>query len=205
MKALARKRRKGGRPKIADVDREPNGRVQRVSIDGEYISKLELEAITWRRRQIDPSLTPEEARKQEHGSVIAAWLERSNKARKARPNEPHPNAFTQLHYDTALRYGELHQKWLIAIDAGRVRSSSEFGGIKGHAPDPFISSAAKRDAKTIADFKAARRAILECGSPLGMMAIETIVLENQDADGMRGDLRQALNALARIWGLQAAA
>lgn len=201
---MAKARRKG-RPKMQGIDREPNGRAQRVTINGETYSKLEIEAMTWKRRQNDPSLSPEEARKQEYGSVIAAWLDRANKMRKARPDHAHPNAFTQMHYDTAQRFAELRSRWLAAIDAGRVRSSSEFGGVGGHAPDPFIREIARREMAAIDEFKAARRAILECGSPLGMMAIETIVIDNQDAESMRGDLRQALNALARLWRMEAAA
>ena len=210
--------KRGGRRKKLNVAREPSGRIQRVTIGTESISILELEAITWKRRQrlrtdehgnlrvdTNPDISPVEARKQEYGSVISAWLDKSNKAMKRNPGCPHPNAFTQMHYDTAQRFAEIRQRWLAAIDAGRVRSSSEFGGVGGHAPDPFIPSISQAEAKAIADFKAARRAILECGSPLGMMAIETIVIENQDAEDMRGDLRQALNSLARLWKLQAAA
>jgi len=169
------------------------------------MTNLELEAATWKRRQADPTLSPDEARKPEHGSVIASWLERWKRLQRRNPDAAHPIMFTQIHYDTALRYHELHARWLSAIGATGVRSSSEFGGIKSHPGDPFMEQAARRDAKTIDDFKAARRAILECGSPLGMMAVETIVLENQPADAMMGDLRMALNKLATLWRLQVAA
>lgn len=213
MKALARKRGKVGRPKKLDTAREPNGRPQRV--DGETcLTNLEMEVATWKRRQrvdafgrvfTDPNLTPLEARMPEHGSVIAAWLERWKRMNTHSPDGAHPIMFTQLHYDSALRYHELHARWLVAIGATNMRSSSEFGGVKSHPGDPFMEHAAKRDAKTIADFRTARRAVLECGSPLGMMALETIVIENQPADGMMGDLRMALNKLATLWRLQAAA
>ena len=203
MKALARKRGKVGRPKKQDVAREPNGRPQRV--DGvTVLSNLELEAATWKRRRENPSLTPDEARKQEHGSVIARWLLQSQQARKRNPDAAHQNAFTQAHYDTAVRFDQLRRDWLACIEAKRMRSSSEFGGVGGHPGDPFIVEIAKRDLVVERDFKLARRKILEAG-PLCMMAIETIVVENQEAETMRGDLRQALNALGILWRLQAAA
>jgi hypothetical protein len=63
--------------------------------------------------------------------------------------------------------------------------------------DPFAGRAAS-DAKIEDEFKAARRAVLESG-PLGVMAIEAIVIENQPAESLRGDLRLELNALAVLW------
>ena len=53
-------------------------------------------------------------------------------------------------------------------------------------------------------FKDARRAILESG-PLGMMAVEAIIIENQPVETLRGDLRLALNRLAVLWKMQQAA
>lgn len=220
MKALSKKRRKGGRPKRQDVDRTPSGQISRAG-DAQLMTNLEMEAATFKRRQrvlrhldkkgrevlevfLDPHLSPSEARKQEHGSVIHRWHEESNIAVQRAPNASHPNAFTRLHRDTAESYAALHAKWLSAIDAKRMRSSSEFGGVGGHPPDPFIAEIARREQKTIEAFKEARRAILASG-PLGMMAIETIVIENQPAVGMMGDLRQALNALAAIMKMQNAA
>lgn len=198
-------KRRAGRRKKMNVDREPNGRIQRVTIDGEQVSKFELDAMTWKRRQINPSLSSEEARKPEHGSVVAAWLEHSKKVASRSLGQPNPIGFTQMQYDAAMRYAQLQRDWLAAIGAVRARSSSEFGGVGGHAPDPFIATVERREKTTIDAFKAARRAVLECGSPLGMMAIETIVIENQPAEDMRGDLRMALNALSRHWGWQVAA
>lgn len=201
-KAEARRRRKSGRYK-KPVEREPNGRAQRV--EGEtLLTNLEIAEATWKRRQMNPGLSPEEARKQLYGSVIHMWLAESNASRKRAPDKTHPNNFTQLHCDTAESYAALHARWLSAIDAKRMRSSSEFGGVGGHPPDPFITEIARREEKTIEAFKAARKAILASG-PLGMMAIETIVIENQPAVGMMGDLRQALNALAAIMKYQNAA
>lgn len=214
MKALSRKRRKGGRPKRQDVDRTPSGQISRAG-DAKVLTHMEMEAATWKRRQriakdgsvfTDPHLTPAEARKQEHGSVIARWLLDSELFVKMHGHKkPNPNEFTRLQHDTAQRFAKLHACYMSAIDAKRMRSSSEFGGVGGHPPDPFIAELARRDRQTIDAFKAARRAILSCKSPVAMMAIETIVIENQPADSLRGDLRMALNALAAMLKLQNAA
>lgn len=202
-KAQARKRRKGGRPKTQDVTRTPGGQISRAG-DAQVLPNIELAKATWKRMQDNPGLSPEEARKQLYGSVIHRWLAESNATRKRAPDKTHPNHFTQLHCDTAESYATLHSQWLSAIDAKRMRSSSEFGGVGGHPPDPFIAEIARREERTIARFKEARRVILASG-PLGDMAIQTIVIENQPAVGMMGDLRQALNALAAILKYQNAA
>lgn len=197
-------KRRGGRPKKTG-DREPNGKLQRVTIGGESYSKLEIEAMTWRRARDNPGIPAEELRKPEYGSVIDKMLARSDTMRRATPGKPHPNAFTRAHYDTAVRYAEVWSAWVSAIDAKRMRSSSEFGKVGGHPPDPFIAEIAKKEERAIKAYKEARRAVLECGSSLGCMALEAIVIENHDAENLQGDLRQALNALGRLWGMQRAA
>lgn len=168
-------------------------------------TKLELEAATWKRRQINPSLSVEEARQPEHGSVISKWLADSNRFKLRYPGETNPHAFTRQHFDAAQKFHELHSRWLSAIDAKQQRSSSDFSGTGGHdGRDPFCVELARRHARAEAEFKEARRAVLESG-PLGMMAIETIVIENQPADSLRGDLRTALNRLCILWRLTAEA
>lgn len=167
--------------------------------------RLTLEAATWKRRQANPKLTISDARLPIHGSVIALWLKEWGDARKRHDPEAAEIMFTQLHYDTALRYHELQARWLAISGARSMRSSSDFSSSGGYdGSDPFQSDRAEHDARTQIAFKEARRAILESG-PLGMMAVEAIVIENQPAESLRGDLRLALNALSVLWKLQAAA
>lgn len=194
---MARKRDEGAL-------RTASGRKSRSKESLGLEERLILDAATWKRRQMNPKLTISEARLPEHGSVIALWLEMS-KASKRRTSEPQENVFTQMHYDTALRYHELHERWLAICGARRQRSSSDFTGPGGYdGADPFEATRADREARTQADYKEARAAVLASG-PLGMMAVETIVIENKPAERLRGDLRLALNALAVLWKLQAAA
>lgn len=195
----AKLRAKRGRPRIADVPREPNGRIVRSGVVG---ATLAAEAATWKRRQENPSLTVEEARKQEHGSVIHQWHDDWNRMRKGNPDAALQNQFTKLHLEAAERYHELYLSWLAAIDAKTSRSSSDFSGPGGHdGSDPFDADKARRYAWIEESFKEARRAILESG-PFGMMAVEAIIIENQPADQLRGDLRIALNRLSCLWKLQ---
>jgi len=209
-------RKRAGRKRIQGIERAPSGAISRSKeaqmtveqmerdrIKAEH--KLTLEAATWKRRQIDPTLSVEQARMMEHGSVIAKMLAQYRDAKKRRPDAPHPNEFTQLHYDTALRFGELHASYMGAIEAKQQRSSSDFDGAKGYdGRDPFDAAAARRHRNVEDQYKAARSAILESGS-LCMMAVEAIILENKPAFGMLPDLRLALNRLAVLWRLQQAA
>ena len=161
--------------------------------------RLELEAATWKRRQVFPDLTVSEARLPEYGSVIARWHQDWKALCKRNPDGAHETMFSEMHKDTAERYHALYHRWMGAISAKSPRSSTDFSGAGGFdGADPFEESRAERDAKTEADFKAARLAILQSGS-LGMMAVETIVIENRPVDSLRGDLRLALNSLARLW------
>lgn len=196
---------KAGRKRDGDVMRTASGRKSRSKESLGFEERMVLEAATWKRRQMNESLTISEARLPEHGSVIAKWLADWNLAKKRNPDGAHAHMFTQMHYDTALRYHELHDRWLAICGARRQRSSSDFSGPSGYdGADPFEEARAEREARIQQEFKAARSAVLKSG-PLGMMAMETIVIENQPADRMRGDLRLALNALAVLWKMQNAA
>lgn len=209
-------RRRAGRKRTQGVDRTPSGAISRskeAQMTIEQIErtreraehKLALEAATWKRRQVDPTLSVEQARMMEHGSVIARMLAEYRDAKKRKPDGAHPNEFTQMHYDTALRFSELHAAYLGTIEAKQQRSSSDFDGAKGYdGRDPFDSAAARRHRSVEDQYKAARTVILEAGS-LCMMAVEAIVLENKPVFGLQADLRLALNRLAVLWRLQQAA
>ena len=196
---------KAGRKKREGVIRTSTGRISRSNESLGLEQRLTLEAATWKRRQGNPDLTISEARLPEYGSVIARWLEDWKRVQKRYPDGNHPNTFTQLHYDTALRFHELHGRWMAMIGANGPRSSSDFTGPGGYdGSDPFETRRAERDARIQAEFREARKAILESG-PLGMMAVEAIIIENHPVDSLRGDLRLALNRLAVLWKLEAAA
>jgi hypothetical protein len=201
----AKLRAKRGRPPKPDALRTPGGQLSRSQEARQNEEKIVLEVATWKRRQINPRLTIEEARKMEHGSVIAQWLANHQGFVKQYPGKPHEHEFTQMHYDAALRYHKLHDAYLTAISAKRARSSSDFAGPGGFdGRDPFDKDAERRNRKTEEDYRDARRAILEAG-PMCMMAMEAIVLENRPIENLRPDLRMALNRLAVLWKMQAEA
>lgn len=188
-----------GRPAHQNAIRTPSGQKSRSKESLGLMQRLELEAATWKRRQMNPELTISDARLQEYGSVIHRWHLDWKALCKRNPDKAHANVFSELHKDTAERYHGLYLRWMAAINARSPRSSTDYSRTGGYdGADPFEERRAERDEKTERDFKAARKAILESG-PLGMMAIEAIVIENQPVESLRGDLRLALNALAREW------
>lgn len=197
---IRRKRSRAGRPLAPNVPRTPSGQRSRSKEAVEWMTRLELEAATWKRRQTNPGITPEEARRPEYGSVIAKWLENHKRfVKKYGKDVPNPDEFTQLHYDTAMRYHTLYQRYLEAVEARRPRSASDYspgGGYDGR--DPFDPDLAGYYKAIETSYQKARHAVLESG-PLGHMALQAIVIENREAESLRGDLRLALNRLAILW------
>lgn len=160
-----------------------------------------MEAATWKRRRDDPSLTVEDARKQENGSVIHAWKVASDRASKRSPDRAY-DQFTASHLDTAIRIHEIYAGYRMAIAANTPRSSTDFSGAGGYdGTDPFDEDRRKRDIRSIAAWMQCRRAILQSGS-MGMMAVEAIIFENKPIDKLRGDLRLALNEVERVWRME---
>lgn len=198
-------KKKRGRKRRPNIARTAEGRISRSQEVVIAQERLAVESATWKRRQVDPSLTLDEARKPEHGSVIAKWLTNHQGFARRYPGQSNEHEFTQTQYDAALRFHELHADWLRVIEARQMRSASDIGGVRGRAGgDPFEAQSERRHAAIEARFKEARRAILE-SCPLGMMAVEAIVLENQPVENLRADLRCALNRLAALWKISQAA
>ena len=205
-KTAAQKRKaKRGRPPKQGVQRTESGRISRSAEASKSESRLVLEIATWRRRRENPSLTIEEARSMEHGNVISKWLERHKRFQKRYPDKPNEFEFSQMHYDAALRYHELKSRYEGLIGAKTPRSASDFGGAGGYdGSDPFEENRAANAKKTEADYKNARTAILNSG-PLGMMAVEAIIIENREIESLLPDLRCACNGLSRLWRMVQAA
>lgn len=193
------------RKRDAGAIRTASGQKSRSKESLGLAERLTLEAATWKRRQDNPTLNISEARLPEHGSVIEKWHQAWKRTSKRNPDQAHVNMLSQMHKDAAERYHALYIAWMAAIEARNPKSPSDFttsGGFDGR--DPFDDASAARYSRIESEFKAARRAVLESG-PFGMMAMETIVIENQEADSLRGDLRLALNRLAVLWKMMAQA
>lgn len=205
-KARTKAQKRRGRPPKTGVLRTESGRISRSAEakEIEAITKameyrLMMEAATWKRRQIDPTLTVEKARYQEHGSVIHRWKDQHDKFRKKHGDaKPDPMCFTKHDLQLAENIQQAYERYRAAIASHNPRSASDFSGPGGFdGRDPFDDDRERMDKRAINRWKEMRCAILESG-PLGMMAVETIVLENKPVDKLIGDLRLALNAVERM-------
>lgn len=206
MKIKARSKaakRRAGRPRKEGIVRTPSGQPSRAK-DANLEHKLALEAATWRRRRLDPSLSVEDALKPEHGSVIHRWKAISDKRLKKAPDDPYEYQITDEQFSAAEDIHVAYCGYRAAIMSRDPRSSSDYNGPGGFdGTDPFDADRANRDKRSIEHWKATRYAILNAG-PLCMMAVEAIIFENKPAQSMMGDLRLALNAVIRMRGKRAA-
>ncbi|MBW3095655.1 hypothetical protein [Pseudohoeflea coraliihabitans] len=145
---------------------------------------MNLETATWKRRQYRPDLTPDQAKDKRHGNYF-------EQLRLAEEVSVAQCWSAEMVMDTYERYCH-------AMGLRNPRSASDYSGPSGYdGSDPFESERAERDERAVADWKAVRRAILESG-PFGMMAVEAILFENKPMQKFVGDLRLALNEVARL-------
>lgn len=199
----AKLKAKRGPKRKEGVLRTPSGQISR-STEAKELSEatetfLAIEAATWKRRQANPTLNVEEARKQEHGSVVHRWHQEWLVLNRRTPACAHPNEFTRIHLETAERFHQLADAWSVVIAARKQRSSSDFTGSGGYdGRDPFNEDLARKHKSIEESYKSAREAVLK-SCPMGMMAVEAVVFENRDIPSMRPDLRLALNRLAVIF------
>lgn len=215
MKVKARTKaakRRAGRPRKEGVLRTEGGRISRSSESKALEERLMLEAATWKRRQVNPTLSVEDARKPEHGSVIHAWKVAHDKfVKKHGAEEPNPMMFTASDLEMARRIHEAYLDYRVAIASRNPRSSSDFGAPGGFdGSDPFEGKKANRDSQAInrwvgEDRKSGIRGAILRSGPFGLMAVEAIVFENRPAASLIGDLRLALNEVDRVSRLKRAA
>jgi hypothetical protein len=189
MKALSKKR---GRPRKADVIREPNGRIARSK---EPPSKLALEM---RARMF--KLTLDEAKDQKAGD----WLGRLHMAyeawrKKGKSDDKHqpPQSINTGQYYAFLNYKALHNDYLKAVGA----PGAYFEGLGTGTSN---EEAAVRWSRSVKErHESVRKAIHERQNhyPGNLWAaLDTCVIQGQQMPHMIGDLRTLGNVLSNHFG-----
>ena len=187
MKALSKKR-KGGRPRIEGVIREPNGRIARAK---EPPSKLALEA-----RARMTGIAIEHAHDQQAGQ----WLGRLHMAYqrwekgRARQDNPQPEmSISTAQYHALLTYQTAHNNYLKAVGApGAIFD----GGGQGLGDEDAAETWARHCKMK---YNSAREAIqaAQNTSPGNLWAaLDYCVIQEMEMHHMLGDLRILANALA---------
>jgi hypothetical protein len=112
-------------------------------------------------------------------------------------HELHPfdSAHNALLYDAGLEFERRRRAYRRAIQAMRIASAGDLDRQSGFDGDesPELVEACQRAMRSYAEI---RSAILECGDPLAMLALECWILEDKRMD--IGSLRAGLNAIWRV-------
>lgn len=181
-KRLAKKASRGGRPRT-EGPRYSDGHRKKETV-------MERQATVIGQRMRAHGMTKDEAKKAEAGTVIG----------RLSRNAPEYGGLSKEQVSAAEYIALTKASADAAIQAPRVRSSTDYVGPTGGGFALDDSAYEEWARGSIARWKEVRPVILHSG-PLGMMAVETMVFENKDADSMIGDLRLALNAVHRYRSL----
>lgn len=169
-------RRKRGRPKVANVAREPNGRISRSP---NHTNKDEVQ-----RRAERLGLTVVQARDQKAATYIG-YLNLLGKV----------DGISDDQYEAAMKYLDLRRSYLLAIkapDAGRSETGT--GAPSGEISDAYVDWCAN----VIERHSACRRIIQEQQNQHRQnlwAALDLCVIQGHRLDHMIGDIRLLCNAL----------
>lgn len=188
MKTRSIRRARVGR-KPAEGARHDCGKLRQKS-DVERQADIKATALAARERVF--GLTPKQADTQEGGSVVGrlAMAGVLGQAQQAADLVRAAEAFR-----------ERRAAMQATTDARTIATNTNYAGGQGGTARPADDPEyIQRCAAARARWAYIRRIVLECGSPLGMMAMEHCVINDQEpqSDPMVGGLRCALNAINRL-------
>jgi hypothetical protein len=175
--------RRPGRKRKPDQQRHPGGKIVHRPEDARET------AIEARQRLF--GLSREEAVRQEAGTAIGRALNNRD--------------ITRDQYDACMEWLVRRDAYDRALMVPKQRSASDFGGVRGYdggdgTDEDYVAQCNKARSR----YGEIRRWILDADS-LGMMALETWVLEDREAYVLVGSLRVAANAINRLLRLDRAA
>lgn len=147
----------------------------------------------WRLHGVKPS----DCKDQRAGSVIGRLRMQHEAQSKAGVSSP--DGLSLVQYEAALRWLELSEAHARVVCAPKGAGAADLNRVGG----PSVNSAARdaKDAKIERDYEAMRVAIQQCQNQhrsfVLFAALDLIVGRDRDQPHMYGDLRVALNAIAR--------
>lgn len=184
------KRRAGRKPKQG-VERFPGGQPKKKT--PEAIEKGVKETALQARQRVF-GISAKDADSKEGGTAIGRlWLQDRFGDR---------NTQGQDAIAAAEAFRERRRGYEQAIDARSIKTSTNYAdGIGGDSSAGGSDKAyIKRCNDARKKYEEVRKAILECGDPLAMMALELVVIDDRMPAGenMMGSLRMGLNAIHRV-------
>lgn len=185
-------------PKKKPGKREANGQLSRKPAEREarHIDGLD-------REQQDTIAVAVEARQRVFG--VPAPISRDQMAGSAIGRLCLQGLITRLQYDAAMSYAAEVESYGLAYRSPRQPGAVNLNATKGGAGDYENVALVQR---IMADRDATNRAILDKQIEIGNFgnlkgALDTVVLRDVHLDHLLGDLRTALNALVKRYGLEA--
>jgi hypothetical protein len=191
---------KRGPKKRTDQKRERNGRASRQAseaarrnIDGLDAEQRETLSVGLSARERIHNVKPTQSRDQMAGSVIGRWCLQA--------------IISRDQYDAAMAFLESYTRNLLAIDAPRQPGAVDLNATHGR---PVGQENVPQLRKWRADHKAALDAIQAKQNEIRLMGnlfgnLYAVVIRDTDLEHAAGDVRTALNALVRHYGLEARA
>ena len=185
---MGRKRKPG--------NREPNGRLSRKSEDRKVRDKAEVAATDWdtmgtalmarwRVHKVDPA----SLRDQMAGCAVGRFCLQGH--------------ITRGQYDAAMSYLEEREDWLRCIQAPRQPGAVDLNATKGQSVN---AENVTRYRTIMAAREVTEKAIMAKQIEIGNMgnlngALYAVLVQDVQLEHLLGDLRTALNALVRRYGL----
>lgn len=177
-------------------NREPNGRLSRKTEDRKVRDKAEVAATDWdtmgtalmarwRVHNVDPA----SLRDQMAGSAVGRYCLQGH--------------ITRSQYDAAMSYLEEREDWLRCIAAPRQPGAVDLNATKGQSVN---AENVNRYRTIMAAREATDKAIMAKQIEIGNMgnlngALNAVLVQDVQLEHLLGDLRTALNALVRRYGL----
>ena len=192
---------KRGKPPKNISKREPNGRASRKPKDvmEQFLADMSKEerdtqgpALSARHRIW--GIDPRHSRDQKAGSAVGRYCLQG--------------LVTQAQYDAAMQFVESYQRHLRAIDAPQPHAAAvNLNATRGR---PVFAEDPVQLARWEADHKAALKSVFEKQHEIGLMgnlygALYEVLIRDLMLEHLLGDLRTALNALVKHYGLLARA
>lgn len=181
-----------GAPRQAGRERYASGRVKaRPQEEREADIKRTVSEARVRVFGVDPK----DADKPESGSAIGRLLTGNHLAVSAAQRESFKEAAHHFHETRRAADSAILSKTLTT--ATNYTGTRSGGGTSEDGDDPSYVDWCNKVRRRYADV---RRAVLECGDPQAMMALEMCILEDRQpySDIMLGSLRCGLNAVDRV-------
>ncbi len=172
--------KRAGRKRKSGV-RYENGRLKKKS--AALIAKENRQTVVEARQRV-LGVSAETAAEEGSGSALGRMF------------NPRDAEMARL-YEAGKAFEITHRRYLHAKAYPAAKSPSDFERVGGHdGSDGTDAEYVRRCKRAITDWNGVRHAVLSCGAPMGMFALQTIILDDREMPSLRDQAERALSAIA---------